>query len=180
MMMVGHTHEDIDALFRRVAEYWSRKGMVLTPHEFFAYLRASVKSTTVHPLVEYVHDYAAFFEECIYHEVKGINDARVFVLKERADGGARPLASAPCCMHNMCSEGSCCFLSRIVCMLCRDGPEGLPPLAPFATAVNDSSKPRFDVVAARANVNKIMDSLKDRFTAAHRAQWKQFFDDYPH
>eukprot|EP00965_Chrysotila_dentata_P005871 193158-Pleurochrysis_carterae.AAC.1 len=25
MMMVGHTHEDIDAVFRRVSEYWSRK-----------------------------------------------------------------------------------------------------------------------------------------------------------
>eukprot|EP00965_Chrysotila_dentata_P050726 1681373-Pleurochrysis_carterae.AAC.1 len=26
MMMVGHTHEDIDALFRRIAEYWARQG----------------------------------------------------------------------------------------------------------------------------------------------------------
>eukprot|EP00965_Chrysotila_dentata_P017768 590850-Pleurochrysis_carterae.AAC.1 len=58
MMMVGHTHEDIDALFRRVAEYWSRKGKVLTPYDFFQYLRESVVNTVVHPLVEYVHDYA--------------------------------------------------------------------------------------------------------------------------
>eukprot|EP00965_Chrysotila_dentata_P013769 456835-Pleurochrysis_carterae.AAC.1 len=73
MMMVGHTHENIDALFRRVAEYWSRKGMVLTPYDFFAFLRASVESTTVHPLVEYVHGYAGFFSDCIYDD--GINKA---------------------------------------------------------------------------------------------------------
>eukprot|EP00965_Chrysotila_dentata_P029893 995118-Pleurochrysis_carterae.AAC.1 len=67
MMMVGHTHEDIDALFRRVAENWSRQGKVLTPYDFFAYLHASVESTPVYPLVEYVHDYATFFEDCIYN-----------------------------------------------------------------------------------------------------------------
>eukprot|EP00965_Chrysotila_dentata_P142574 4712629-Pleurochrysis_carterae.AAC.1 len=51
MMMVGHTHEDIDALFRRVAEYWSGKGKVLTPYDFFKYLRESFEQTIVHPLV---------------------------------------------------------------------------------------------------------------------------------
>eukprot|EP00965_Chrysotila_dentata_P108818 3595002-Pleurochrysis_carterae.AAC.1 len=60
--------------------------MVLTPYDFFAYLRASVESTTVHPLVDNVHDYADFFSDCIYESVKGINEARVFIIKERSDG----------------------------------------------------------------------------------------------
>eukprot|EP00965_Chrysotila_dentata_P208942 6184987-Pleurochrysis_carterae.AAC.1 len=48
----------------------------------------------VHPLVEYVHDYAGFFNDCIYDRVEGINDARIFILRERDDGGV--CASAAC------------------------------------------------------------------------------------
>eukprot|EP00965_Chrysotila_dentata_P204806 6182559-Pleurochrysis_carterae.AAC.2 len=62
----------------------------------------------------------------------------------------------------------------------REGPEGLPPLAPFATAVADSKKPRFDAEAARQNVTKSMDALNERFDESHRAQWMKFFDEYPH
>eukprot|EP00965_Chrysotila_dentata_P021965 726867-Pleurochrysis_carterae.AAC.3 len=74
-MMVGHTHKDIDALFRRIAKYWARMGMVSTP------------SATVHPLVEYVHDWSSFFSDHIYDHVEGITEAREFIIKERDDGG---------------------------------------------------------------------------------------------
>eukprot|EP00965_Chrysotila_dentata_P186435 6156132-Pleurochrysis_carterae.AAC.2 len=71
MMMVEHNHEDIDAIFRCVSEYWKRKA----------------KGAVVHPLVEYVHDYSNFFADAIYDSVEGIKEAREFVIKERGDGG---------------------------------------------------------------------------------------------
>eukprot|EP00965_Chrysotila_dentata_P254658 6211951-Pleurochrysis_carterae.AAC.2 len=90
MMMVGHTHEDIDALFRRIAEYWARQGIVRTPSAFQNYLKVAIPGAKVHPLVEYVHDFASFFTDVIYDSVEGINDAREFVIRERDDGGMRP------------------------------------------------------------------------------------------
>ena len=35
MMMVGHTHEDIDAIFKLIQDLWRRLGFVLTPQDFF-------------------------------------------------------------------------------------------------------------------------------------------------
>ena len=87
MMMVGHTHEDIDAMFKLVVELWRRKRRVLSPADFAALLKESVPSAMVHPFVEYVHDWASFFADCVYDSVVGINSAREFILRERADGG---------------------------------------------------------------------------------------------
>eukprot|EP00965_Chrysotila_dentata_P122993 4065112-Pleurochrysis_carterae.AAC.1 len=99
MMMVGHTHEDIDALFRRIAEYWARQGRVSTPSAFMRYLREAIPSSTVHPLVEYVHDWASFFKDQIYDAVEGINDAREFIIKERDDGGKCQHVCIHCTVH---------------------------------------------------------------------------------
>eukprot|EP00965_Chrysotila_dentata_P096076 3174056-Pleurochrysis_carterae.AAC.1 len=85
-MMVGHTHEDIDALFRRIADYWARKGKVGSPSAFQQYLREAVPGAVVHPLVEYVHDFKSFLSDHIYEDVHGINDAREFIIRERDDG----------------------------------------------------------------------------------------------
>eukprot|EP00965_Chrysotila_dentata_P223772 6193773-Pleurochrysis_carterae.AAC.1 len=180
--MAEHTNEDIDALFRCVAEYCQITAAVAfwyKPDSSHKHLYPTQKDDEGKPKKDTIDDEEQY-AVCEY----GIEILRTrrcathFCLMK---SGALPFSlGASFSVYNMCSEGSCCSLSRSVCMLCRDGPEGLPPLAPFATAVKDSSKPQFDVVAAPANVNKIMDFLKDRFTAAHRAQWKQFFDDYPH
>eukprot|EP00965_Chrysotila_dentata_P182057 6011738-Pleurochrysis_carterae.AAC.3 len=86
MMMVGQAHKDIHVLCRSVAEYWSRQGKLLTLYAFSAHLCASVESKMVHTLVKYVNDYAVSFEDCIYHHVEGINDARTFIIKEPSDG----------------------------------------------------------------------------------------------
>ena len=40
MMMVGHTHEDIDAVFKRIVEEWKRQGKVLCPDDFYQMLRS--------------------------------------------------------------------------------------------------------------------------------------------
>eukprot|EP00965_Chrysotila_dentata_P056702 1880692-Pleurochrysis_carterae.AAC.1 len=74
-MMVGHTHEDIDAIFRCISEYWKRKAKVLTPSVYLTYLRDSVEGAVIHDLVEYVHDFAGFFGDHICDSVAGINDA---------------------------------------------------------------------------------------------------------
>eukprot|EP00965_Chrysotila_dentata_P001005 32896-Pleurochrysis_carterae.AAC.1 len=34
MMLVGHTHEDIDAVLRRIYELWKKKGGCLSPYAF--------------------------------------------------------------------------------------------------------------------------------------------------
>eukprot|EP00965_Chrysotila_dentata_P180348 5954376-Pleurochrysis_carterae.AAC.1 len=85
-MMVGHTHEDIDAIFRCVSDYWSRRGKCLAPSVFLTYLSSAIPGSVVHTLVEYVHNYSDSFAETIYDDVEGINDAREFILKERDDG----------------------------------------------------------------------------------------------
>ena len=41
----------------------------------------------MHPFLEYVHDWADFFSECIYENVEGITTAREFILRKRDDGG---------------------------------------------------------------------------------------------
>eukprot|EP00965_Chrysotila_dentata_P121861 4028031-Pleurochrysis_carterae.AAC.1 len=64
--MVGHTHEDIDAIFRCVSDYWARKKKCLTPSVFLQHLSEAIPSAIVHPMVEYVHDYASFLGDCIY------------------------------------------------------------------------------------------------------------------
>ena len=46
----------------------------------------------MHPIVEYVYDWAAFFSECVYSEVEGVTTAREFVLRLReSDGGTWPI-----------------------------------------------------------------------------------------
>eukprot|EP00965_Chrysotila_dentata_P238719 6202682-Pleurochrysis_carterae.AAC.2 len=138
-MMPGHTHEDVDAIFRYTFEYWKKKGEVLNPYAFKEMLGWSVPGSGFcrtqffhtmcirslryikcfltalpRPVVntwshnafgyymvtecfwrvtcttsfEYVHDFKAFFKDCIYTTVHGIDSARFFLIKEREDGGA--------------------------------------------------------------------------------------------
>jgi len=47
MMMVGHTHEDIDAVFKRIVEEWRRRGKVLSPDEFYQLMRDAVSGALV-------------------------------------------------------------------------------------------------------------------------------------
>ena len=42
MMMVGHTHEDIDAMFRLIQDRWKRRGCVLSVDAFKELLREAV------------------------------------------------------------------------------------------------------------------------------------------
>ena len=90
MMMVGHTHEDIDAIFQLISALWKRLRAVLSTDAFVRMLTAAVPNCVVHAFLEYVHDWARFFSDCIYEDVVGINTAREFIMRQRDDGGAPP------------------------------------------------------------------------------------------
>ena len=95
MMMVGHTHEDIDAIFQLISAAWKRLRAVLSPDAFVRMLQTAVPNCVVHDFLEYVHDWATFFSDCIYEDVVGINTAREFIMRQRDDGGAPPPPPPP-------------------------------------------------------------------------------------
>eukprot|EP00965_Chrysotila_dentata_P096720 3196610-Pleurochrysis_carterae.AAC.2 len=47
MMLPGHTHEDIDAVFRCIYDYWKKRGVVLNPYEFKKMLRKACPGDTL-------------------------------------------------------------------------------------------------------------------------------------
>eukprot|EP00965_Chrysotila_dentata_P070548 2331975-Pleurochrysis_carterae.AAC.1 len=59
--MVGHTHEDIDALFKCVTDKWKSKKKVLAPSAFLRLLEKVIPDATVHSIMMYTHDWASFF-----------------------------------------------------------------------------------------------------------------------
>eukprot|EP00965_Chrysotila_dentata_P060426 2002729-Pleurochrysis_carterae.AAC.1 len=68
------------------------------------------------------------------------------------------------------------------CNASRESPPGVPLIADFATEVGNSSRARFDPVAAQALVNETMDRLSDIFTQADEKLekcWNGFFENYP-
>eukprot|EP00965_Chrysotila_dentata_P260125 6213793-Pleurochrysis_carterae.AAC.1 len=50
---------------------------------------------------------------------------------------------------------------------------------PFATEVNDMSKPRFKIDDERATVNEIMADIPTYFDKSAREEWNKFFDEFP-
>eukprot|EP00965_Chrysotila_dentata_P010691 347698-Pleurochrysis_carterae.AAC.1 len=58
MMTVGHTHEDIDAVFKRITTYSRKMGKVRTPGRFIKFLKASIPDAQVFDIIEYTHDWA--------------------------------------------------------------------------------------------------------------------------
>eukprot|EP00965_Chrysotila_dentata_P108748 3592489-Pleurochrysis_carterae.AAC.1 len=66
MMEVGHTHEDIDAVFRRVA----------------------VPDATVHPIMTFTQDWKTYLNTDISDTIANINNARELIIRKREkDGG---------------------------------------------------------------------------------------------
>eukprot|EP00965_Chrysotila_dentata_P260345 6213872-Pleurochrysis_carterae.AAC.2 len=127
--MVGHTHEDIDATFKRITDQWREQKEVLTPSGFLCMLQEqdfssknacilylsidlgftptlvvhdqeAIPDATVHPIMRYVHVWASFFRNTNYDNTDGITTARNFVLKERDDG-----ATASTCIRLHKDEG---------------------------------------------------------------------------
>ena len=59
--------------------------------------------------MQYVHDWAGLFEDCIYADVEGVNTAREFVLRQWEDGGV--------CMHLPRYSELCIFDNPPACVL---------------------------------------------------------------
>ena len=58
MMMVGHTHEDIDAAFKLVVDKWKQWGCVLSPDDFEKMLRDSIPDGSGYSLTDqYIYRY---------------------------------------------------------------------------------------------------------------------------
>ena len=121
MMMVGHTHEDIDALFKLIVALWRRQRHVLCPVDFARMLQDAIPSAHVHPFLEYVHDWAEFFADCIYEHLQGITSAREFIMRMRDDGGTElvPVCCVPSLMNPVhavlaCHDGVVLFTCAAV------------------------------------------------------------------
>eukprot|EP00965_Chrysotila_dentata_P206051 6183328-Pleurochrysis_carterae.AAC.2 len=95
-MTIGHdTHEDIDALFKRLTISSQKMRMVLTPDLFLQYLKAAVPDAHVYDIVNYTHDWAEFFKEGIDGGLAGITGARECILKKYVDGGPSCSGTSP-------------------------------------------------------------------------------------
>eukprot|EP00965_Chrysotila_dentata_P110174 3640990-Pleurochrysis_carterae.AAC.7 len=99
MMLVGHTHEDIDALFKLISTHWRKIDKVLNPVSFMHMLKDAISGASVHPIVEYVHVFADFFKDFIYKGLTVIKSACELIFKERNDEGT-PLARP---LHDICT-----------------------------------------------------------------------------
>lgn len=86
MMLPGHTHEDIDAMFRFIADSLRAKGLVPTISEFEEAAKHAFKDQKVHvEQVAAVYDYAAWLQPNV-SKFEGIKTARYFIFTKRSDG----------------------------------------------------------------------------------------------
>lgn len=85
MMMVGHTHEDIDAMFRFIADKLRSKGVVRTIDELVACARAAFPDNIHVEHIPWVPNYTEWLKDC-RGEFMDIKSERYFVMSKRADG----------------------------------------------------------------------------------------------
>ena len=72
MLPLGHTHEDIDALWRFVADSMRRTGVIRTMAEFEDAARSCVAEGTYVEQIAWVYDYTRWFKPHIHPNLKGI------------------------------------------------------------------------------------------------------------
>lgn len=74
------------------------------PATLFSVLQVALPHATVHPIMTYVHDWAAFFVNDIYDSVTYLNTAREFIVRKRNDDGNAFRLSSPFALScNYCS-----------------------------------------------------------------------------
>lgn len=99
MMMPGHTHEDIDAMFRFIADALRGKELVTTIDAFEEAARNAFTEQTVHvQQVATVHDYKSWLKTSI-GEMEHIKTARYFVIGLRESDGAPVMWYKPHVAH---------------------------------------------------------------------------------
>lgn len=83
MMMPGHTHEDIDAMFRFIADALRAKGLIRTIPEFISATERAFKEQSIHvEQVATVHDFTSWLK-LKAASFEHIKTARYFVITQR-------------------------------------------------------------------------------------------------
>lgn len=99
MMMPGHTHEDIDAMFRFIADALRAKGLVRTIDEFVAATECAFKQQKVHvEQVVAVYNYSSWLKGHGGH-YEQIKTARYFLIARRESDGAAVMWYKPYAAH---------------------------------------------------------------------------------
>lgn len=99
MMMPGHTHEDIDAMFRFIADSLRSKGLVSTISAFEEAAREAFLDQNVHvEQVSTVHDFTTWFKPNtgVFEQIKS---ARYFVIALRESDGVPVMWYKPHVAH---------------------------------------------------------------------------------
>lgn len=99
MMLSGHTHEDIDAMFRFIADSLRAKGLVRTIDEFVDATHHAFKDQRIHVQhVKVVPDWSTWLKESNgdYDQIK---TARYYVVRKRESDGRPVMWYKPCVAH---------------------------------------------------------------------------------
>lgn len=98
-MMPGHTHEDIDAMFRFIADALRAEGLIRTIDEFERAARQAFRTQAVHvEHVATVHDYTTWLKPKI-SVIEHIKTARYFVIGLREPDRLPVMWYKPCVAH---------------------------------------------------------------------------------
>lgn len=102
MMMPGHTHEDIDAMFRFIADSLRAKGLVRTIEEFEVAATMAFKQQNVHvEHVATVYDVTSWMpkDKSVLGNFKLITTARYFIIAKRESDGMPVMWYKPHAAH---------------------------------------------------------------------------------
>ena len=187
MMLVGHTHEDIDAMFRFIADALRKQGLVRTIDEFVAATKNTFRDQSIHvEHVAAVHDVTAWLKphHATFEKFKG---KRYIVIAKRESDGLPVLWYKPSPSHahlypskkdpvtgmplfhlaadgekvyETCMEGIEIFEVGFV-------PSGTPPIQPLFSD-------RLDPAAVYNTTKQIMDAHPELFEEVQSwwAAWK--------
>lgn len=187
MMQPGHTHEDIDAMFRFVADSLRAKGLVRTIDEFVECVQAAFKEQVVHvEQVATVHDYTAWLKPNV-GEFDKIKTARYFAIALRESDHFPILLYKPYAAHQHLYPALKDPETRMPLFDMVDGqkryqtdmegieifaqlPSGTPGLQAF-------EGDRLSLEEALTTVEEIMRAYPSLFDLACAAWWKSWFKD---
>lgn len=185
---VGHTHEDIDALWRFVADASRRLGLVRTTEEFENASRAACKEPLHVEQLHWVHDYTAWLKPCVNESIKGIKGARYYAvsLRESDDTPVMwykqstshrdlyPTLKDPVTKMPVVDEATGGYKTDM------EGIEIFQSDPPLAGPKGQPFDPeRMDVSAIHATVLKMVEAHPALFGDAARAWWDAWRDNVP-
>lgn len=188
-MMPGHTHEDIDAMFRFIADALRKKGLIRTIDEFVEATTHAFRAQNVHvEHVAAVYDYTSWLKPRV-SLIDQIRSARYFVIGLRqadsvpvmwykpnvAHAYLYPTQKDPTTgmpLHRMVDGEKVYETDPNGIEIFAELPTGEPGLQEFDTA-------RLDLSATLTTTNQIMDLQPHSFGESARAWWKTWAECTP-